>query len=287
MTAPAVAADWPADLRSLRLPVPSGTLHVRLTGTGPVLLLLHGTGTAGLSFRPLVAALAGRFTCVIPDLPGHGDSTFPTDPRRLGIADMAGAVSAALALLRLPPVAIVGHSAGFVVGARLALDGHRPAAGLVGLAPALWLPTEPRSSTFWPALAGIARSSVVAAIAARVLGTPSSVQRLVTESRSVLPPAQLAAYTALAARPGQIRAALAMMAAWDLPPIRTAVATLDLPVHLLGGALDPWFPPANVVRQAACFARGSSRSLEGAGHFLHEEQPNAVATELVARCGAV
>lgn len=283
MTAPAVAADWPADLHLLRLPVAAGTLHLRLTGTGPALLLLHGTGTAGLSFRPLVHALAGPFTCIIPDLPGHGDSAFPADPRRLGIRDMAAAVASALALLRVPLAAIVGHSAGFVVGAQLALDGLQPAGGLVGLAPALWLPTEPRSSAFWPALAGLARSPLVAAVAARILGTPSGVQRLMTQSGSVLPPAQLAAYTTLAARPGQVRAALAMMAAWDLPPIRTAVARLDLPVHLIGGDRDPWFPPANLARQAACFARGTSETLRGAGHFLHEEQPGAIAAMLRAR----
>src|SRR5690606_2042406 len=49
--------------------------HVEIQGKGPVALLLHGTGASGHSFDDLGQLLAGRFTVIVPDLPGHALTT--------------------------------------------------------------------------------------------------------------------------------------------------------------------------------------------------------------------
>jgi len=69
--------DWPN--RDASRFVRAGGLrwHVQKTGTGPVLLLVHGTGAATHSWRELAPLLARRFTVIAPDLPGPGFTQRP------------------------------------------------------------------------------------------------------------------------------------------------------------------------------------------------------------------
>ena len=73
--------DWPN--REASRVVSAGGLrwHVQVLGTGPTLLLVHGTGAATHSWRDLAPRLARRFTIVAPDLPGHGFTSSPGDDR--------------------------------------------------------------------------------------------------------------------------------------------------------------------------------------------------------------
>src|SRR5579863_7731880 len=48
------------------------TLHVRVGGTGPAVVLLHGFGDTGDMWAPLAAALAADHTVIVPDLRGMG-----------------------------------------------------------------------------------------------------------------------------------------------------------------------------------------------------------------------
>jgi pimeloyl-ACP methyl ester carboxylesterase len=67
------------------------SLAVRRFGSGPALLLVHGFPLHGFTWRRVLPQLARRFTCVVVDLPGFGDSTwtdatdftFPAHARRL------------------------------------------------------------------------------------------------------------------------------------------------------------------------------------------------------------
>jgi pimeloyl-[acyl-carrier protein] methyl ester esterase len=50
------------------------SLYVETVGHGPNLIMLHGWGLHGGLFRPVINALARRFTLHLVDLPGHGRS---------------------------------------------------------------------------------------------------------------------------------------------------------------------------------------------------------------------
>ncbi len=52
-------------------------LHYLTAGHGTPLILLHGYAETSLMWKPIIPALAGRFTVVAPDLPGIGDSDIP------------------------------------------------------------------------------------------------------------------------------------------------------------------------------------------------------------------
>jgi haloacetate dehalogenase len=58
-------------------------IFLRLGGSGPPLLLLHGYPQTHVMWHRLAGPLAEHFTVVIPDLRGYGLSTGPEDNRRL------------------------------------------------------------------------------------------------------------------------------------------------------------------------------------------------------------
>jgi 2-succinyl-6-hydroxy-2,4-cyclohexadiene-1-carboxylate synthase len=85
------------------------TLAVASWGEGPPLVLLHGFTGAGSAFDHLRDSLGGRFRCIVPDLPGHGNT-----PPATGWDDALDDLRAALPR---EPLFLAGYS----MGARLAL----------------------------------------------------------------------------------------------------------------------------------------------------------------------
>src|ERR1700740_1203873 len=55
------------------------TLHVRVGGKGPAVVLLHGFGDTGDMWEPLAEVLARHHTVVVPDLRGMGLSSHPEE----------------------------------------------------------------------------------------------------------------------------------------------------------------------------------------------------------------
>jgi pimeloyl-ACP methyl ester carboxylesterase len=64
--------------------------HVQVMGSGPTLLLLHGSGAATHSWRDLAPILARDFRVIAPDLPGHGFTETPARRSPCGCTWMAG-----------------------------------------------------------------------------------------------------------------------------------------------------------------------------------------------------
>lgn len=112
--APRVPHPWAAlERRSVTLDTPGLGPHrvsYRVAGAGPSLLLVHGLMTTGYSFRYVVEALAGRFSVVIPDLPGAGDSDTPA--AALSPELLADALHGFVRALGLEGCGVVGNSMG-------------------------------------------------------------------------------------------------------------------------------------------------------------------------------
>ena len=98
----------------------AGRIHVLEKGTGPPLVLLHGTGLNAAFFLPLLEALDG-VRAIAPDRPGQGLSD-PVDlaPRRYFEAAIAW-LDDLLDALELPVTVLLGHSAGGLWALRYAL----------------------------------------------------------------------------------------------------------------------------------------------------------------------
>ena len=67
----------PARLRFRTVATRQARLSTLEAGTGPPVVAVHGLGGTKGSFLPTVAALAGDYRVIAPDLPGFGDSDKP------------------------------------------------------------------------------------------------------------------------------------------------------------------------------------------------------------------
>jgi len=120
-----------------RLRLPQGSLFWHEAGQGPAVVMLHGTWCDSRQWLPLVPHLNRHHHCLVPDLPGWGESTL-TSPG--SVALLAEALAHWLAALRLSQVYLVAHSVGAWVALHYALRYPQQVLGIVvidpeGLAP--------------------------------------------------------------------------------------------------------------------------------------------------------
>jgi haloacetate dehalogenase len=100
-------------------------IHLRLGGSGPPLLLLHGHPETHAMWHRVAPLLAGNFTVVAADLRGYGDSSRPPsapDHEPYAKRAMARDMVDAMASLGFDRFRIAGHDRGGRVAYRLTLD---------------------------------------------------------------------------------------------------------------------------------------------------------------------
>ena len=68
---------FPADFRIQRISTNGATIYVRVGGSGPAVIMLHGFGDTGDMWAPLAKALYKNHTVIVPDLRGMGLSSQP------------------------------------------------------------------------------------------------------------------------------------------------------------------------------------------------------------------
>ncbi len=108
-----------------RIATSGAEINVRKAGSGPPLLLLHGYPQTHVMWHKIAPKLAERFTVVLTDLRGYGDSAKPpsTDDHapysKRAMAQDQVEVMAAFGFERF---AVVGHDRGARVTHRMALD---------------------------------------------------------------------------------------------------------------------------------------------------------------------
>ena len=263
--------------------------HVQVAGSGPVLLMLHGTGAATHSWRGLLPLLARAFTVIAPDLPGHGFTEAPA-LARLSLPGMARAVQTLLWALEAEPVMAAGHSAGAAIAIRMALDGQIKPRALVGLNGALLPLGGMAGQMFSPLaklLAGLPGLPDLFAWRAR---DPKVVRQLLEGTGSTIDAEGVALYGRVVRERGHAAAALGMMAQWDLAPLRDAFARLEVPLLLIAGSGDKTIPPSQSEEVAQLAPLGRFVRMPRLGHLAHEEDPAGTATSMTAfarECGVL
>src|SRR5438477_12880766 len=109
IAAPASAASfvYPKAFRSQEIATNGTTIHVRIGGKGPAVVLLHGYGETGDMWAPLAAELVRDHTVIAPDLRGLGLSARATTgfEKKNQAEDVAGVMDA----LHITKADVVAH----------------------------------------------------------------------------------------------------------------------------------------------------------------------------------
>lgn len=106
--------QFPAEFRVVDVKTADATIHVRIGGKGPAVMLLHGFGDTGDMWQPLAVRLMQDHTVVIPDLRGMGLSSHPDGgyDKKSQARELAGVLDR----LSVGRVALVTHDIGNMVG---------------------------------------------------------------------------------------------------------------------------------------------------------------------------
>lgn len=254
--------------------------HVQRMGTGPILLLIHGTGASTHSWRSLAPLLAEHFTVIAADLPGHAFTE--SLPRRgFSLAGMAEAVAALVQSLDVDPRAVIGHSAGAAILARCCLDGALRPDLLVSINGAL-LPFRGPAGFLFPPLAKLLfLNPLTPRMFARSARDPERVTRLIRGTGSELDETGIALYGRLFSNPVHVAATLGMMANWDLHGLMRDLERLKVPLLLLTGENDQAVAPTDAERVRRRVGSARVVRLPGLGHLAHEEEAAAVAAPIL------
>jgi haloacetate dehalogenase len=108
-----------------RVDVGPVTLRVRVGGSGPPVVLLHGHPRTHVTWNRVAPLLATDLTVVCPDLRGYGQSSKPAtddDHAPYSKRAMAGDIYSLMCELGHERFAVVGHDRGSYVAFRLAMD---------------------------------------------------------------------------------------------------------------------------------------------------------------------
>ena len=276
--------SFPPGFRTQQVETDGATIHVRVGGQGPAVVMLHGFGDTGDMWAPLAAVLAQGHTMVVPDLRGMGLSSHPEtgyDKKTQG-RDIAHVLD----VLKIEKADLVTHDIGNMVGYALAaqwpdritrwvvMDAPLPGIGPwdeIIRSPALWHfnfrgPDVERLvkgreriylDRFWNELSA----------------DPKSIDEA-TRSH----------YAALYARPGAMHSAFNQFAAFQQDAtdnkVFAAKGKLAMPVLAIGADKSFGAGMADDLRFVASDV--TSVVIANSGHWLMEEQPAATVTAIRA-----
>lgn len=251
--------------------------HVQQLGTGPAIVLIHGTGASSHSWEGVVDALKADFTLTVVDLPGHG-FTQALHGAGMSLPSLAGHLGRLLAVLGVAPRMLVGHSAGAAIAVRMALDGPGPSPDVIVAVNGALLPWNGVARWLFPPLARLLASGpLVASLLAGRANQAGAVSRMLAGTGKLPPARSVAYYERMLRRPSQVQAVLDMMAHWDLERLAADLPHLGVPLALIACGEDAAVPADMAFAVKAKVPSAHVHYIRKLGHLAHEEQPLDIA----------
>jgi haloacetate dehalogenase len=279
---------------SFRIETEGATIHGVMGGRGPPLLLLHGYPQTHAEWHRVAPALAQRFTVVATDLRGYGDSSKPSDgDNHEGYSKRSTAQDQVFVMKKLgfTRFSVVGHDRGGRVAHRMALD-HPEA--IIRLAVLDIVPTYKLYSSVTKEFASVYYHWFFliqpAPLPETLIGSNADFYLRNGVFRGLVPTVisdelyadYLRCYqdpATLHAMCEDYRAAATIDLEHDKADLGTQVRCPLLAIWGSKGAMDPLYDVLGTWRERASDVRGTS--LPG-GHWLPEQLPNELTTELLA-----
>ncbi len=274
---------FPADFKIQSISVNGATLHVRVGGKGPAVVLLHGFADTGDMWAPLAKALYKDHTVIVPDLRGMGLSSQPAggyDKKTQGVD-----IAMVMDKLNVQKADLVTHDIGNMVGYALAaqypdritkwvvIDAPLPGIGPwdeILKSPLLWH-FNFRGPDVDRLVKGRERI-YLDRFYNELSADPKKIDEATREH-----------YARLYARPGNMHYAFEQFAAFaqDAKDNRTfARNKLTMPILALGAEKSFGDQEAAVLREVGSNVEGGI--ITGSGHWIMEEQP----AQTVSKVGA-
>ena len=272
-----IPLDWPNREHSRIISVGDLDWHVQLNGKGPVVLLLHGTGSSTHSWSDLIPLLENHAQVLVPDLPGHA-FTLGAKLDDLKLDEIARSLQLLIDQLGIEaPTIVVGHSAGAPLAIRFALAAAKQPKLVIALNPSFIPPPAVYTSFFGPLLGPITRSSTLSSLLASFSPSLGMVDKLLDSTNTILPESRRVYYRKLFERSDHVRGSMNFMAAADIQKVLTEADLYQGKLICVLGKQDAWIPVKpleKIVRDY--FPAAEILKWEG-GHIMHELEPRKVA----------
>lgn len=266
------------------LDVGEGEVAYRRVGSGPDVLFVHGWPVSGATFRTLLPHLVDHVTCHLIDLPGAGSSRFTADTT-LSVEQHITSVRRVLDLLELDAVSVVGHdSGGMIARHAVAGDPRLRALGLIN--------TEQPQGMSWrfKLFLSARHAPGIGAALGWVAGQPRLRRNEFVFGAAFADASLLDGefdeffLEPLHDLPARRDAAVRVLRSFDAQHVRDLARVheqIKVPVQLVWGDQDPFFPLARAEEMVATFPDARLAVIKGAGLFAHEEHPAEVAQALL------
>jgi haloalkane dehalogenase len=271
-------AAWPYSSRFHDLG--NGRLHYVDEGSGPPVVLVHGTPTWSFEWRHVIAGLRAEARLIAPDHLGFGLSGRPVDAGYRP-EDHAARFRAFIdAVCPAGPLTLVVHDFGGPIALDWALDHPGRLAHLVVVNSWMWSFDDDPSMTRKARFAGsaIGRWMYRRLNASQRLIMPSAYgdrRRLTPQVHQqylqVFPDADSRERVLFALAQSMLGSRGFFDGLWQR---RARLADVD--VHLVWGIRDSAFPPSMLARWEAAAPHARATRIDDAGHWPHEEAPEAV-----------
>ena len=275
---------FPAGFRVEDIKANGITVHTRIGGQGPAVVMLHGFADTGDMWALPAAALAGSHTVVVPDLRGMGLSSQAAGgyDKKTQARDVAGVLDA----LKIDRAAVVSHDIGNMVAYAfcaqfrervprwVAMDAPLPGIGPwdeILKSPMLWH-FNFRGPDMERLVAGRERI-YLDRFYNELSANPKAIDEATRDH-----------YAALYARPGNMHCAFEQFAAFTQDAADNQVFAvgpkLAMPILAVGGDKSFGMMQAEVLRVVATDI--TAQVIANSGHWLMEEQPDATVAAIKA-----
>lgn len=253
-------------------------VHYRVSGQGPALVLLHGTGASLHTWEVWTIQLQNDFTIVSLDLPAFG-LTGPFPDRDYQIRHYTEFLDAFTSTIKLDSFALGGNSLGGLIAWRFTLDYPKKVKQLI-LLDAAGIPREKVGES--PLAFRLAKKPLVAAIMQKV--TPKALFKKslyeVYGDPEKVTPELLQRYFELFRRPGNRQAYVDRINQEDTITNPDRLKEIEQPTLILWGETDAWIPVANATAFQDRLPNDSLIIYPEVGHLPMEEIPVQTAEDV-------
>jgi pimeloyl-ACP methyl ester carboxylesterase len=276
--AAAQVPPFPASFHTQEIATNGATIHVRVGGKGPAVVLLHGYGETGDMWAPMAADLVRDHMVIVPDLRGLGLSSKPAAgfDKKTQAGDVAGVIEH----LKVTRADLVTHDIGNMVGfAFAALHPDRVRKFVLIDAPVPGVgPWEEilKNPLLWHFRFGGPDMERLVAGRERIYLDRFWNEFSATPARFT--EASRKHYAKLYAMPGAMHSGFEQFHAFDQDAIDNrawlaAHGKLVMPVYAIGG--EKSFGPMMATVMRAGATNVTEGIVPGSGHWIMEENPDA------------